>query len=58
MMLNNYRDILTVDEVCEVLRIGKNTAYQLLKIGKIKSIKVGNIYKIPKYAVIDYIKST
>lgn len=57
-MLNNYRDILTVDEVCEVLRIGKNTAYQLLKIGKIKSIKVGNIYKIPKYAVIDYIKST
>lgn len=58
MMLNNYRDILTVDELCEVLRIGKNTAYQLLKIGKIKSIKVGNIYKIPKYAVIDYIKST
>ena len=57
-MLNNYRDILTVDELCEVLRIGKNTAYQLLKIGKIKSIKVGNIYKIPKYAVIDYIKST
>ena len=58
MMLNNYRDILTVDELCEVLRIGKNTAYQLLKIGKIKSIKVGNIYKIPKYAVKDYIKST
>lgn len=58
MMLNNCRDILTVDELCEVLRIGKNTAYQLLKGGKIKSIKVGNIYKIPKYAVIDYIKST
>lgn len=57
-MLNNCRDILTVDELCEVLRIGKNIAYQLLRSGKIKSIKVGNIYKIPKYAVIDYIKST
>ena len=27
VMLNKYSDILTVEELCEVLRIGKNTTY-------------------------------
>ena len=54
-MLNKYNDILTVEELCEVLRIGKNTAYKLLKSGEIKSIKIGSTYKIPKRAVIHYL---
>ena len=54
-MLNKYKDILTVDELCEVLKIGKNTAYSLLKTGEIKSVKIGRIYKIPKKSVIKYL---
>lgn len=54
-MFNKYNDILTVDELCEVLNIGKNTAYKLLKNGDIKSIKIGRIYKIPKKNVKKYI---
>ena len=54
-MFNKYNDILTVDELCEVLNIGKNTAYRLLKNGDIKSIKIGRIYKIPKKNVKKYI---
>ena len=57
-MLNKYNDILTVEELCEVLRIGKNTAYKLLKSGEIKSVKIGNIYKIPKRYIKDYIFNT
>lgn len=57
-MLNKYNDILTVEELCEVLRIGKNTAYKLLKSGEIKSVKIGNIYKIPKRCVKEYIFNT
>ena len=53
-MFNKYNDILTVDELCEVLNIGKNTAYKLLKNGDIKSIKIGRIYKIPKKNVKKY----
>lgn len=29
-MLEEYADILTVEEVCEALRIGENAAYALL----------------------------
>lgn len=54
-MLNRYNDILTVDELCEVLKIGKNTAYALLKSGEIKSVKIGRVYKIPKRSVIKYL---
>ena len=54
-MLNRYSDILTVDELCEVLKIGKNTAYALLKSGEIKSVKIGRVYKIPKKNVVKYL---
>ena len=56
IMLNKYNDILTVEELCEVLRIGKNTAYKLLKSGEIKSIKIGKVYKIPKKSVKKYLE--
>ena len=29
-MLEDYRDVLTVEEACEALRIGYNTLYELL----------------------------
>ena len=55
-MLNKYSDILTVEELCKVLRIGKNTAYRLLKSNEIKSVKIGKIYKIPKKSVRKYLE--
>ena len=38
-MLNKYPDVLNVKQLCEVLDIGKNTAYKLLKSGNIKALK-------------------
>ena len=54
-MFNSYPDVLSVKQLCEILDIGKNTAYKLLKNGDIKSIKIGRIYKIPKKNVKKYI---
>ena len=54
-MLNEFDDLLTVDEVCEILRIGHNTIYTLLKEGKLKGFRCGRIWKIPKLAVEKYI---
>lgn len=56
-MLENYRDVLTVKELKEVLRIGFNRAYDLLKNGDIKSLRVGNKIIIPKTAVIEYLST-
>lgn len=33
-MFDDYRDLLNVEEVCEILSIGKNAAYRLLASGK------------------------
>ncbi|QAA30361.1 helix-turn-helix domain-containing protein [Clostridium manihotivorum] len=56
-MFNQYDDLLNVDELCEVLSIGKNTAYELLNSGEIKAFKPchGRVWKIPKLALEEYI---
>lgn len=56
-MLNNYRDILTVYDVAEILYIGKNRAYELLASGELKGFKIGRVWKIPKEAVQEYISN-
>lgn len=54
-MYNDTASLITIDELCEILMIGKNTAYQLLKSGKIKSFKINRIWKIPRNSVDEYI---
>lgn len=56
-MLKNYKDIISVEELCEILSIGKNTAYRLLKSGEIKAIRIGKVYKIPKESVRRYLRT-
>lgn len=55
IMLTDYSDILTIDELCEVLLIGKNAAYKLLESGELKGFRMGRAWKISKVAVEDYI---
>ena len=54
-MLNEYSEILTVEDVMEILNIGKNAAYDLFRNGEIKCFRLKNRWKIPKQAIIDYI---
>lgn len=55
-MLSEYPEVLTVEETCEILRIGYNALYELLNSGKLKSFKNGRCWRIPKAAVLEYIK--
>ena len=60
-MGSNYRSFedlpltLTVEEAGQVLRVGRNTAYDLVRCGKLRSIKVGKQIRIPKQALLDYL---
>lgn len=54
-MFNHYEDLLSVEELCEILAIGKNAAYEILNTGEIKAFRTGRIWKIPKLAVEEYI---
>lgn len=54
-MLEEYADILTVDEACEALRVGYNAMYALLKNGKVKGYRNGRTWRIPKLSIKQYI---
>lgn len=54
-IFTEYTNIVTTNDLMEMLEIGKNTALKLLQSKAIKSVKVGNRYKIPKQYVIDYL---
>lgn len=56
-MFSAYPDVITVEDLMEMLKIGRNTAYTLLKSGTIKTIRVGKRYIIPKTSVISYISA-
>lgn len=42
----------------KMLHIGRSTALSLLRSGKIKSIKIGRAYRIPKVYVIEYLNNS
>ena len=63
-MENNYRSFdelplaLRVEELMPILGIGRNTAYELVRSGQIRSVKIGRQLRIPKQALIDYLTSS
>ncbi|MCH5195620.1 MAG: helix-turn-helix domain-containing protein [Oscillospiraceae bacterium] len=57
-MFNEYSDIITVDELCEMLRIGRNKAYELLRSGEIHAFRCGRNWIISKDAVEKFVKNS
>ena len=57
-LFSDYPDVMTAQQLRTALGIGRLGAYQLLEEGKIQSFKIGNTYKIPKTAVIEYVKKS
>ena len=56
-MLEQYKDILSIQQLQEVLGCGKDKAYELVHKKIIYSFPLGRKIKVPKYAVIEYISS-
>lgn len=44
--LDQYPEMMNVDEVAEYLRIHKNTAYTFIKTGKIPFVKIGRQIRV------------
>ena len=54
-MFSKYNDVVTVEEVMEMLHLGRVTVYNRLKTDKIHTLRVGKKYVIPKKSVIDFL---
>lgn len=56
LMFTNYPDIVDISQMRKMLgNIGITLAYKLLKEKRIKSIKIGREYRIPKSCIIEYL---
>ena len=49
-----YPDIVSPKQMMQMLHIGRNKAFELLK-GDIHSILIGSTHKIPKIYIIEYL---
>ena len=49
---------LRVEDLMPILGIGRNTAYELVRSGQIKSIRIGRNIRIPKSEVIRFLNNT
>ncbi len=55
-MFEDKYDMLSVEEMMDVLHLGKNTAYNLLKQKEIKCFKIRGRYKIPRISLYEFIE--
>lgn len=56
-MLEQYNELLSITDMQEILCIWRNRTYELLNNGTIPSLRIGKSWKIPKEAVIQYLRS-
>lgn len=55
-MLEEYSDVLTVADLQEILSIGRNSAYELIRTGTIQAFRVNKKkWRISKESVLAYL---
>lgn len=53
--LQEYSDIMTIEDLIEYLKLGRSKVYSLVTSGEIRGMKFGKNWRIPKESVKEYI---
>ena len=54
-MFNQFPDIMSIKDLQGALGIVRTKAYELIRTGEIRSIRIGKAIRIPKKALLDYV---
>ena len=54
-MATNYPEVMTIDEVCQYLRIPRSSLYKLAQEGKMPCPKVGRHWRFHRTTLINWI---
>jgi excisionase family DNA binding protein len=49
--------IYTVNEVAEVLKVGRKLVYEIIQMGQLKCIRIGRCIRIPECYLDEFINS-
>ena len=52
---NDLPIVLTVSQVAQVLNLGRETTYDLVRSGRIHSFRAGRQYRVTKAALMEYL---
>jgi excisionase family DNA binding protein len=52
---NDNHETLKVREVAEILRCGKNQAYELIQRGEIRSVRIGRAVRVTREALEEFL---
>ena len=55
-LFSDYKDLMDINGMIEILGIGKNAAYNLLRSKQIKAFQIAGKWRITKQSVIDFIE--
>lgn len=61
-MENKCRDLhelpvtLRVEDLMPILGIGRNTVYELIRSGQIRSVRIGRQIRIPRDALLEFLR--
>lgn len=47
--------VLTVEQTAQVLQLGKTRVYELVRSGKLRSLRIGRKIRVPKNALLDFL---
>lgn len=50
--------MLSVPDVMELLHIGRNSTYDLIRCGSLRSVRIGHQIRIPKDALLEFLGIT
>ena len=56
-LFDDYPDVLSLTQMCEIMQICRQSGYKLLKKGEIPYKKVGRKYIISKKQLVTYVNS-
>ena len=54
-MYRNIPEVMTFRECCELLKVGKNTMLNLLHTRQVEGFRIGNLLRIKKESVVEFI---
>lgn len=56
--IENLPLVLKVEDLMKLLSIGRCTAYELVRSGQIRSVRLDRSYRIPREALSEYLRKT
>ena len=55
LMLRNYPDVMSVQQMCDILQISTKTGYRMIQKQEILVLKIGRSYRVPKLTILRHL---